>query len=142
VVPLSFHQLLERPNRILDLDISPGGAGEFLGHEERLGKEALNLPGPGDDELVFFREFVHSQDGDDVLEVLVLLKDELDPAGDGVMLLSDDQRIQDSGGRIQGVHGRIDAQLDDLPGKNGRGIQVGKGRLPEPGRSGRQRGRK
>jgi hypothetical protein len=44
--------------------------GEHFSHEERLRQEALDLAGAGHGQLVFFRQFVHAQDGDDVLQAL------------------------------------------------------------------------
>ena len=54
---------------------TPGEAGEDLGHVEGLGQEALDLPGAGHGQLVLFRELVHAENGDDVLERLVALQD-------------------------------------------------------------------
>jgi hypothetical protein len=45
--------------------------GELLGHEERLRQEALDLAGARHDQLVLFGQFVHAEDGDDVLQRLV-----------------------------------------------------------------------
>jgi len=44
---------------------------------ERLGEELLDLPRPGDRELVVLRQLVHAEDRDDVLQVLVPLQDQL-----------------------------------------------------------------
>jgi hypothetical protein len=49
-------------------------AGELLGDVERLAKEALDLAGAADDQLVLFAQLVHAEDGDDVLQVAVALQ--------------------------------------------------------------------
>ena len=59
---------------------------------EGLRQEALDLAGARDGQLVLFRELVHAEDGDDVLQLLVALQDLLHLAGDVVVLLADDRR--------------------------------------------------
>ena len=51
-------------------------AGEDLGHLEGLGEEALDLASAGHRQLVLLGQLVHSQDGDDVLQGLVVLEEE------------------------------------------------------------------
>src|SRR3546814_2362851 len=53
-------------------------AGEHLGDVERLRKKALNLARARNRQLILFRQFVHAENGDDVLQALVLLQDRLD----------------------------------------------------------------
>src|ERR1700728_1877634 len=62
---------LERADGVLELDEHAGRIGELLGDVERLGQEAADLAGSGDGQLVLFRQLVHAEDGDDVLERLV-----------------------------------------------------------------------
>src|SRR3546814_17786315 len=59
-------------------------------------------------------QLVHAEDGDDVLQRLVDLQDFLHAAGDAVMLVADDARIEDARGRVERIHRRIDAELGDL----------------------------
>ena len=59
-----------------------GHTGEDFRYVEGLGKELLNFTGPEDHLFLFGRKLVQSQDGDDVLEVLVGLQDFLNPTGD------------------------------------------------------------
>ena len=96
-----------------------------FGHEERLRQEALDLAGARDDEFVLFRQFVHAENGDDVLQRLVLLQDLLNAAGDVVVLLADDVRIEDARGRVERVDGRVDALFRDRAVENGLRVQVG-----------------
>ena len=50
------------------------GAGENLGHLERLAEEALDLARARHRQLVLLRQLVHAEDGDDVLQRLVVLQ--------------------------------------------------------------------
>ena len=79
----------------------------------------------GDRELVLFRELVHAENGDDVLQRLVGLQDALDLAGDVVMLLADDAGVEHARGGIERVHRRVDAELGDLPREHRGRIQMG-----------------
>ena len=84
-----------------------GDAGEHFGDVERLGEEALDLAGAADGQLILFRKLVHAEDGDDVLQRLVLLQRLLDAAGGLVMLLADDcaavsTRLVESSGSTAG----------------------------------------
>ena len=49
-------------------------ASEDLSHMEGLGKESLDLPCTSHCQLVFLRQLIHTQDGNDVLQVLVVLQ--------------------------------------------------------------------
>src|SRR5579872_982838 len=94
VVVLAGAHGLEAADRIGDRHEHAGEAGEHLGHVERLRKEALDLARAGDDELVLFRELVHAQDRDDVLQRLVGLQDALRLASNLVVLLAHDAWVQ------------------------------------------------
>lgn len=113
MIELSRRDHLEASYSIFELDICSRSPGELLGHEEWLGEEALDLPCSGDGELVLFRELIHSEDGDDVLQFLVSLEDLLDVAGSVVMILSHDLRDEDGGSRIERVDRGIDSELRD-----------------------------
>src|SRR3546814_12421662 len=76
-------------------------------------EEALDLARARHGLLVFLAQLVHAQDRDDVLELLVLLQGLLDAAGGVVMLVADHVRIHHPRGRVQRVHGRIDAERGD-----------------------------
>ena len=67
-----------------------GRPGELLGHVEGLGEKPLDLAGARHGELVLVREFVHAEDGDDVLQVLVPLEHLLHGAGRAVVFLTHD----------------------------------------------------
>ena len=72
----------------------PGNTGVLFGNEERLGKKPLNLPRPADGLLVVFTQLIDTQDRDDVLKVLITLEYPLYFARNGVVILSNDPRIQ------------------------------------------------
>ena len=64
-------------------------AGEDLGDEERLREEALDAARAVDEQLVVLAQLLDTQDGDDVLQLLVALQDPHDLARDVVVLLAD-----------------------------------------------------
>src|SRR3546814_2584586 len=82
-------------------------------------------------DLVLFRQLVHAQDRDDVLQRLVFLQRFLNAAGGLVMLLPDDARLQHAAGRIERVDRRIDAELRNRAVEVGRRVQVSEGRSEE-----------
>ncbi len=61
---------LEAAHRVGHRHELAGEPGKHLRHVERLRQEALDLAGAGDDQLVLFRQLVHAQNGDDVLQDL------------------------------------------------------------------------
>ena len=77
-------------------------------------EETLDLASTFDDELVFFRKLVHAENSDDVLELLLALKDSLHVACTLLVFFTNDQRIEDSGRRVNGVYRGVVAKLGDL----------------------------
>src|SRR3546814_13203624 len=69
-------------------------AGEDFGDVERLRQEALDLARAGDGLLVVFRQLVHAEDRDDVLQFLVALQHALHVAGSVVVLVADHVRVE------------------------------------------------
>ena len=43
------------------------------------------------------------------------------------MLLTNNVRIENAGGRVKRINGRINTELSNLPGKNNGAVQMGKG---------------
>ena len=78
---------------------------------ERLREEPLDLPGPGDLQLVLLRQLIHTQDSDDVLEGLVILKNLLNSTCNSVMFMSDDVGVHDTGGGVERIYGGVDSSL-------------------------------
>src|SRR5271166_3396835 len=93
LVELAVQDHLESADRLLDRDVLARRAGEDLGDGEGLGKEALDLPGAIDRELVLWRKLVEAEDGDYVLQVLVALEHPLELAGHAVVVLADDRDL-------------------------------------------------
>ena len=93
--------------------------GEFLGHVEVLAEELLDAAGAVDGGLVLFRKLVDTNQGDDVLQLLVTLQNGLDTVGAVVVGLADVTRIKDSRGGAQRVDGRVDALGGDVTGQLG-----------------------
>src|SRR5450631_3660755 len=105
LVELAVHERLERLDRLLDRHVDALEAGEDLADEERLRQEALHLAGTRHDNAVFFGELVESEDGDDVLQLLVTLQHLLHPAGNPVVTRADDlggEDVRGGGERVDG----------------------------------------
>ena len=54
-----------------------------------------------------------TENGNDILEGLVVLEDLLDATGDAVVLIADDVGVHDTGGGVEGIDGGVDTQLGD-----------------------------
>ena len=86
----------------------------YLSDGEWLRQETLDLAGTLDGKLVSLAQLVHSENGDDVLEGLVLLEHLLDLGGGIVVVLSDDTGIQHTGLGVKGIDGRVDTKLREI----------------------------
>jgi hypothetical protein len=100
---------------------------EDLGDSEGLGQESLDLTGTLDGKLVSFGQFIHTKNGNDVLQRLVLLEDLLDLGGGLVVVLADDTGVQHTGLGVERVDSGVDAQLGDTTGQDSGGVQMGEG---------------
>src|SRR5262245_34028111 len=94
-----LNDLLESTHSFAQGDILAFASRERSRHEEWLREEALNLTSARNHQFVFFGELVNSQDSDDVLKILVLLQDLLHGACRIVVLVTNDARIKNAGGR-------------------------------------------
>src|SRR5579883_3472216 len=99
LIELAIKNLAEAANRLFQRHVLAFASGERLGHREGLREETLNLAGARHRQLVLVREFVDAQDGNDILQVFVSLKHLLHAAGDVVVFLTNDLRIQDTADR-------------------------------------------
>lgn len=81
--------LLEGADGVLERNETTLDTSEDLGDLERLRHETLDLTSTLDSQLVLLRQLVHSENGNDILERLVVLEDLLDSGGNIVVLLSD-----------------------------------------------------
>ena len=64
-------------------------------------RKPLDLARARDRQLVLFRQLVHAEDGDDILQRLVALENLLHLAGHRVVLLTHDQRREHARGRVE-----------------------------------------
>merc|ERR1719167_419009 len=83
--------------------------------------------GAGDGQLVLLRQLVHTQDGDDILQRLVILQDLLDSSSAGVVFMSNNVGVEDTGRRVKRIDGGVNTQLGDATGQHSRGVQMGEG---------------
>src|SRR3989338_4480781 len=111
VVETAAEDLLETADGLFERHVLAGAAGELFGHRERLRHELLYLAGPVNGLLVLVGQLVDAQDRDDILQLLVALQDLLHAAGRVVMLVADHAGVEDAGGGVQRVDGRVNAQL-------------------------------
>ena len=95
---------------------------------ERLGQEALDLARPGDRDPLVFAQLLNAQDGDDVLQVPVLLQHPLHTSRHLVVLVAHDARIEDRRRRGQRVNGRIEALIRQRALQRNRRVKMGEGR--------------
>eukprot|EP00341_Mesodinium_pulex_P006742 CAMPEP_0116906706 /NCGR_PEP_ID=MMETSP0467-20121206/12673_1 /TAXON_ID=283647 /ORGANISM="Mesodinium pulex, Strain SPMC105" /LENGTH=432 /DNA_ID=CAMNT_0004581591 /DNA_START=204 /DNA_END=1503 /DNA_ORIENTATION=+ len=100
---------------------------ELLSHSEGLRQHTLDFACAGHHEFVLLAQLVHSEDGDDVLERLVVLQEFLGRTRDVVVALAHDHWVQHTGGGVERVDGRLDAQLGQGAGQHGGGVQEGEG---------------
>src|SRR5690606_21808279 len=96
-------------------------------HKERLGQETLDLTSTGYKLLVGFRQFIHTQNRDDVLQFLVALQHVLNAASGVVVLLANYVGIQLTRGRVEWIDRRVNTQGSDVTRQNHGGVQVGEG---------------
>src|ERR1700676_5334559 len=94
VVVLAFAKSAESLDGVGEVDELARRSREDFGDEERLRQEALDLARASDGDLVLFIQFIHAENGDDVLQRFVFLQYLLNHARGLVMLLADDQRRQ------------------------------------------------
>lgn len=78
-------------------------------------------------QVVLFRQFVHTQDRNDILERLVVLESFLNGGSDFVVFLVNNAGVQHTGLGVKGVNSRVDTQLSDGTRQDSGGVQVGEG---------------
>ena len=127
MVHLAVQNHVETANDLFDGHHDTFHAGEFFCHGERLAQEALHASSAVHGDAVFLREFVHAEDGDDVLKFFVFLEDLLHALCTLIVCFSDDLGVKDAGGGFQRIHGGVDTQLCDFTAEHRGGIQVGEG---------------
>ena len=96
IIILAFDNAFEALDRIFDGDEHARRAGENFGDVEWLREETLNLTRAGNGEFVVFRELVHAQDRDNVLQGFIGLQGLLNARRDRVMLFADNAWVQNT----------------------------------------------
>src|SRR5262245_58412185 len=127
LVVLAVDDLAEALDRVGELHVTARLPRELLGHGERLRQESLDFPSARDGQLVLVRQLLHAQDGDDVLEVLVALQDQLHVACGPVVLGAEHVRVEDSRRRGQRIDRRVNAELREWARQHGGRVKVGEG---------------
>src|SRR5476649_1883214 len=117
----------EALDRIFQRNVFTWRTGKHFSNVERLRQETLHLTCARDQQFVFRRQFVHTQNRDDVAQFLVALQRALDGAGGVVVFLADGQRVQLARGRIEWIDGRVDTQRGDVTRQHDGRIQVTEG---------------
>ena len=109
---------LETFDTLLQLNILSRCTRENFSNMERLAKEPLNLPSTSDRQLVIFAELIHSQNGNNILQILVILKNLLNTTSSIVVLLTQNMWGQHSGCGVERIDGRINTKLRNLQRDN------------------------
>jgi hypothetical protein len=121
-IVLALKNLSEGTDGVLEGNETTLITSENLSDSERLGQETLDLTSTLDSQLVLFGQFVHTKNGNDILERLVVLEDLLDTSGDIVVLLTYDTGIEDTGLGVKRIDGRVDTQFGDTTGQDSGGV--------------------
>ena len=95
---------------------------------EGLRQKSLYFSGAPYRKLILLRQLLHTEDGDDVLQLLVTLQNRLDAVCTVVVRLTHVTRIKDSRSGAQRVDCRVDTLRSDVTRQLGGCIQVGEGR--------------
>ena len=114
MIVFAFHDAFKATDGVFQRHVFARRTGKDFSHEERLGQEALDLTCASYHQFVFFRQFVHTEDGDDVFQFLITLQDGLHATRGVVVFLTNNQRIQLTAGGVQRVNSRVDTQGSDL----------------------------
>jgi hypothetical protein len=93
---LAFDDLFEALDCVFQLHVFPFAPGELRRDVEWLREELLNLARPRHDQLVFVRQFIETEDRDDVLKIFVALQKLLNCHRRVVVIFSDDARIENA----------------------------------------------
>ena len=104
LVHLAGEDHLESADSLAQGHHHSGEAGKLFSHEEGLGEEALGSAGSAHYEFVVVGELIDTEDGDDILQLIVFLEELLDGLGSLVVLLANDVWIKDAGGRFERIH--------------------------------------
>ena len=102
-------------------------ARKLLCHAERLRQEVLDLTGTRYRQLILIGKLIHTQNSDDILQILVLLQNRLHRTRNLIMLDADYIRRQDTRGGVQRIHRRINTHRRNITRQNDLCIQMREG---------------
>ncbi len=125
-IVVTTEDLLAGRDGVLERDELTLDTSENLGDSERLAHETLDLTGTLDGKLVLFGKLVHTKNGNDILERLVVLEELLNTGGNVVVLTTDNGGVKHTGLGVQGVDGGVDTKLGNTTGQHSGGVQVAK----------------
>ncbi len=94
---LAVKDLFKAANSFFNLAVLTIHTGKNLGNKEGLGEETLNPTCTTNRDLILFRELVHTENGDNILQLFILLQGNLYATCCLVMFFADNHWIQDTG---------------------------------------------
>merc|ERR1712087_503573 len=118
---------LERSNSVFQGYEFTWHTGKYFSHSERLRHELLYLTCASNGKLVIFRQFIHTQNGNNILKTLQVLQQLLGSTGNIVMFLADDARIQHTGVGVQRIDSRVDTQFRNSTRQHSISVKMRKG---------------
>ena len=127
VIVLTVDQGVEVGDSSLEVNEFTLKTSEHLSDSERLGHEALHLTGAGDSQLVLLRQLIHTQDGNNVGERLVVLEDLDHRPGSVVVEFTNNGGVKHARDRVQRVHSRVDTELGNGARQHSGGVKVSEG---------------
>ena len=98
---------------------------EDLTHKEWLWQETLDLSGSGHSQFIFFRQLVHTQDSNNILEWFVILEQFLYSSCCIIVSISHNGGVEHSWSWIQRIDGWINTQFSKSSVQHSGGIQMG-----------------
>src|SRR5699024_1282004 len=124
VVGFAIADALKSDDGIGQRDVCTWKAGELLCDEEVLVQEALEATCALNGDLVLFRQLVHTQNRDNILQFLVLLQNVDHALCNSVVTLTNDAWLENTRSRGQWVHSWVDTLGSNCTVKLGGCIQV------------------
>jgi hypothetical protein len=107
---------------------------ENLTHEEGLRQEFLDFSCSGHSKFIFFWQFVHTQNGNNILERFVILEDFLDRSGNCIVSknmmknycrpFTKHDGVQNSGSGVQRIDGGVNTEFSKSSRQHSGSIQV------------------
>ena len=100
-----------------------GQTGELFGHKERLRQETLCTACTSHYKFVIVAEFIDTENGNDILKLVILLQQLLNSLGSVIVVFADDMRVENTRCLFKRVDGWIYTELGNLTAKHCGGIE-------------------